>query len=84
MHFLSLSFYYYYGPTFFQPAGTNLSSLEVQLMLGGVSLAATIPALWALDKIGRRKMLFQVGFVEAHCDSRLDKADLCLIIGCNP
>jgi SP family sugar:H+ symporter-like MFS transporter len=54
------NFYYYYGPTFFEPAGTNLSSLEVQLMLGGVSLAATIPALWALDKIGRRKMLFQV------------------------
>ena len=29
-------------------------------MLGGVSLIATLPALWALDKIGRRKMLFQV------------------------
>lgn len=36
-------------------------------MLGGVSLAATLPALWALDKVGRRKMLFWGAIAEAIC-----------------
>lgn len=49
---------YYYGPTFFAQSHTGLNSYEIQLLLGGVTFVGTIPALWLIEKLGRRKMLF--------------------------
>lgn len=35
----------YYGDTFFQSAGTQLSPYVIQVILGAVSVVGTIPAL---------------------------------------
>ncbi|KAH8929193.1 sugar transporter [Atractiella rhizophila] len=51
------NFYYYFGPVFFQAAGTDLDPLKIQTILGGVSVAGTIPALYLIETTGRRKML---------------------------
>ncbi|KAG5352739.1 hypothetical protein C0989_000784 [Termitomyces sp. Mn162] len=39
------NFYYYYGDTFFQSAGTELSPYVIQVILGAVSVVGTVPAL---------------------------------------
>uniref|UniRef100_A0A8H8CQF4 Major facilitator superfamily (MFS) profile domain-containing protein n=1 Tax=Psilocybe cubensis TaxID=181762 RepID=A0A8H8CQF4_PSICU len=39
------NFYYYYGDTFFQSAGRRLNPFVIQVILGGVSVIGTIPAL---------------------------------------
>jgi len=39
------NFYYYYGDTFFENAGAGLSPYVIQTILGGVSVAGTLPAL---------------------------------------
>lgn len=68
------NFYYYYGPTFFQAANVALSAYQIQFILGIVSFACTWPALYLIDKMGRRNLLlaatgtcticaFIVGFV---------------------
>jgi SP family sugar:H+ symporter-like MFS transporter len=56
-----------YGPTFFESAQVSLNPYAVQLMLGGVSVAGTIPALRLLDILGRRKMLIWGALLEAGC-----------------
>ncbi|KAL7417901.1 general substrate transporter [Mrakia frigida] len=61
------NFYYYYGPTFFEQAQVSLNPYAVQLMLGGVSVAGTIPALRLLDIMGRRRMLIWGAALEAAC-----------------
>jgi len=51
------NFYYYYGPVFFERAGVDLDSYSIQAILGGVSLAMVIPAMWTIEHVGRRKSL---------------------------
>ncbi|KAF8204226.1 general substrate transporter [Mycena galopus ATCC 62051] len=43
------NFYYYYGDTFFKSAGTDLSPYVIQTVLGAVSVAGTIPALYLIE-----------------------------------
>ncbi|KAF8913162.1 sugar transporter [Gymnopilus junonius] len=61
------NFYYYYGDTFFQSAGTELSPYVIQVILGGVSVIATIPALHLIESWGRRQLLLTGALLEAAC-----------------
>ncbi|KAJ3558801.1 hypothetical protein NM688_g710 [Phlebia brevispora] len=61
------NFYYYYGDTFFQSAGTQLSPYVIQTILGAVSVAGTIPALYLIETTGRRKSLLIGSILEAIC-----------------
>lgn len=61
------NFYYYYGDTFFKSAGTTLSPYVIQVILGAVSLAATIPALYLIEKWGRRRSLLVGALFQAAC-----------------
>ncbi|KAL0068408.1 hypothetical protein AAF712_004486, partial [Marasmius tenuissimus] len=61
------NFYYYYGPTFFSAARTGLDPLGIQAILGGVSVAGTIPALYLIEAWGRRKSVLTGAVLEAIC-----------------
>ncbi|EPQ60038.1 general substrate transporter [Gloeophyllum trabeum ATCC 11539] len=61
------NFYYYYGDTFFQSAGTELSAYVIQTILGAVSVAGTVPALYLIESMGRRKSLLTGSVLEAIC-----------------
>ncbi|KAF9535704.1 general substrate transporter [Crepidotus variabilis] len=61
------NFYYYYGDTFFQSAGTELSPYVIQVILGGVSVVGTIPALRLIETWGRRRSLLTGALLEAAC-----------------
>lgn len=61
------NFYYYYGDTFFKSAGTNLSPYVIQVILGAVSVIGTIPALYLIEKWGRRRSLLTGAVAEATC-----------------
>ncbi|TDL19419.1 general substrate transporter [Rickenella mellea] len=61
------NFYYYYGDTFFQSAGTLLSPYVIQTILGGVSVVGTIPALYLIETWGRRRSLLTGAVLEAIC-----------------
>ncbi|KAJ3723543.1 general substrate transporter [Lentinula guzmanii] len=61
------NFYYYYGDTFFQSAGTTLSPYVIQVILGAVSVVGTIPALWAIERVGRRRLLLIGAAWQAVC-----------------
>ncbi|KAJ6479188.1 general substrate transporter [Mycena vitilis] len=59
------NFYYYYGDTFFKSAGTDLSPYVIQTILGGVSVAGTIPALYLIEAWGRRRSLLTGAVLQA-------------------
>jgi len=61
------NFYYYYGDTFFQSAGTELSPYVIQTILGAVSVVGTIPALYLIESWGRRRSLLTGALLEAAC-----------------
>ncbi|KAF8167584.1 general substrate transporter [Crassisporium funariophilum] len=61
------NFYYYYGDTFFQSAGTELSPYVIQVILGGVSVIGTVPALYLIESWGRRRSLLTGALMEAAC-----------------
>ncbi|KAK0466200.1 general substrate transporter [Desarmillaria tabescens] len=61
------NFYYYYGDTFFQSAGTELSPYVIQTILGAVSVAGTVPALYLIEAWGRRRSLLVGSVLEAIC-----------------
>ncbi|KAH7922786.1 general substrate transporter [Leucogyrophana mollusca] len=61
------NFYYYYGDTFFQSAGTELSPYVIQTILGAVSVAGTVPALYLIETWGRRRSLLTGAILEAIC-----------------
>ncbi|WVR06647.1 hypothetical protein IAU60_003679 [Kwoniella sp. DSM 27419] len=61
------NFYYYYGPVFFQAAQTDLSAYSIQALLGGISLAMVIPAMWTIEHVGRRKSLLIGSAGQAVC-----------------
>ncbi|CAL1693915.1 unnamed protein product [Somion occarium] len=61
------NFYYYYGDTFFQSAGTELSPFVIQTILGAVSVVGTVPALYLIETWGRRNSLLTGSILEAIC-----------------
>ncbi|KAN0100175.1 General substrate transporter [Tylopilus felleus] len=61
------NFYYYYGDTFFQSAGTQLSPYVIQVILGAVSVVGTVPALILIETWGRRRSLLTGALWEAAC-----------------
>ncbi|KAF8435632.1 general substrate transporter [Boletus edulis BED1] len=61
------NFYYYYGDTFFQSAGTQLSPYVIQTILGAVSVVGTVPALILIETWGRRRSLLTGALWEAVC-----------------
>ncbi|KAJ3489766.1 hypothetical protein NLI96_g1901 [Meripilus lineatus] len=61
------NFYYYYGDTFFQSAGTELSPYVIQTILGAVSVVGTVPALYLIETWGRRNSLLTGSVLEAIC-----------------
>ncbi|KAK8858902.1 hypothetical protein IAR55_003133 [Kwoniella newhampshirensis] len=61
------NFYYYYGPVFFENARLSLNSYEIQTVLGGVSLAMVLPAMWTIEHVGRRKSLLIGSLAQAIC-----------------
>jgi len=61
------NFYYYYGDTFFQSAGTILSPYSIQAILGGVSVIGTVPALYLIESVGRRRLLLIGAVCQAVC-----------------
>ncbi|KZT22630.1 general substrate transporter [Neolentinus lepideus HHB14362 ss-1] len=61
------NFYYYYGDTFFKSAGTSLDAYVIQTILGAVSVAGTVPALYLIESMGRRKSLLTGSVLEAIC-----------------
>ncbi|KAF8218459.1 general substrate transporter, partial [Tricholoma matsutake] len=61
------NFYYYYGDTFFQSAGSSLDPYAIQAILGAVSVLGTIPALVLIEKMGRRRSLLVGALLEAVC-----------------
>jgi sugar porter (SP) family MFS transporter len=61
------NFYYYYGDTFFQSAGTQLSPYVIQTILGAVSVVGTIPALYLIETWGRRRSLLTGALLEGFC-----------------
>jgi len=61
------NFYYYYGDTFFQSAGTLLSPYVIQTILGAVSVAGTVPALYLIETWGRRRSLITGAILQAIC-----------------
>jgi len=61
------NFYYYYGDTFFKSAGTDLSPYVIQTVLGAVSVAGTIPALYLIEAWGRRRSLLTGAILQGSC-----------------
>lgn len=61
------NFYYYYAPVFFEAANTDLSPFAIQALLGGVSLAMVLPAIWTIEHVGRRKSLLWGAAAQAVC-----------------
>lgn len=61
------NFYYYYGDTFFRSAGTGLDSFQTQSVLGGASFVMIFPALYLIERVGRRKSLLTGAVLEATC-----------------
>ncbi|KAF4618504.1 hypothetical protein D9613_009787 [Agrocybe pediades] len=61
------NFYYYYGDTFFQSAGTALNPYAIQTILGAVSVVGTIPALRIIETWGRRRSLLTGAILQAIC-----------------
>ncbi|KAG9313906.1 general substrate transporter [Chiua virens] len=61
------NFYYYYGDTFFESAGAGLSPYVIQTILGAVSVAGTLPALYFIEVWGRRKSLLLGASLQSIC-----------------
>ncbi|EJU01963.1 general substrate transporter [Dacryopinax primogenitus] len=61
------NFYYYYGDTFFKSANLNMSAYVIQVILGGVSVVATIPGMYVVEKWGRRTSLLVGALWQAAC-----------------
>lgn len=54
---LSFSFFFSYGNNFFATSGIK-DPYQTQLILSGVNVLATFPGILAVDRIGRRALLF--------------------------
>lgn len=45
------------APVFFKNISGSLNSFTIQLLLGGVSFAMVMPAMWTIEHMGRRSSL---------------------------
>jgi len=52
---------------FFEAARTSLDPYSIQAILGAVSLAMVIPAMWTIEHVGRRKSLLIGAAAQAVC-----------------
>jgi MFS family permease len=51
-----INFIFYYGTTFFQRSGIQ-NPYTVSVITDVVNVVSTLPGIWAIDRIGRRKLL---------------------------
>lgn len=57
--FMGVNAVLYYGPSIFQQTGLSEGdSLFYQVMVGLVNFGSTILAMWVIDKIGRKKLVY--------------------------
>ncbi|EST04810.1 General substrate transporter [Kalmanozyma brasiliensis GHG001] len=61
------NFYYYYLPLLSSTLALPLNPFQIQFILGSASLIATVPALIAIEKLGRRPLLLIGAACEAAC-----------------
>lgn len=61
------NFYYYYLPLLSSTLALPLDPFQIQFILGSASLVATVPALIAIEKLGRRPLLLIGAAAEASC-----------------
>ncbi|KAF1920244.1 general substrate transporter [Ampelomyces quisqualis] len=59
-----VNYFFYYGATVFEAAGIQ-DSIQVQLILGAVNVAMTIPGLYLIERLGRRLPLIVGGLWQA-------------------
>ncbi|KAI0024445.1 general substrate transporter [Xylariomycetidae sp. FL0641] len=52
-----VNFIFYYGTTYFQNSGIK-SAFTIQMITSVVNVVSTLPGLWAVDRFGRRPLLF--------------------------
>lgn len=57
--FMGVNAIFYYGPTIFQQAGAgSQGALDFQIIVGIVNVLSTILAMYLVDKIGRKKLVY--------------------------
>ncbi|TKY86234.1 hypothetical protein EX895_005059 [Sporisorium graminicola] len=61
------NFYYYYLPLLSSTLALPLDPFQIQFILGSASLLATVPALIAIERFGRRSLLLYGALFEAAC-----------------
>lgn len=59
-----VNYFFYYGATIFETAGID-DPIKMQLILGAVNVACTLPGLWLIERLGRRKPLWFGGLWQA-------------------
>ncbi|KAA8622973.1 AraJ Arabinose efflux permease [Pyrenophora tritici-repentis] len=59
-----VNYFFYYGATIFRSAGIE-DPLQVQLILGAVNVAMTVPGLYLIERVGRRVPLVLGGLWQA-------------------
>jgi len=59
-----VNYFFYYGATIFESAGIE-DPIQTQLILGAVNVACTIPGLYLIERLGRRKPLWFGGLWQA-------------------
>ncbi|KAH9472019.1 hypothetical protein Pst134EA_002648 [Puccinia striiformis f. sp. tritici] len=62
-----INFFFYYGTTFFKNSGIENAFL-VTVATNVVNVVATIPGIWAVDKVGRRTMLIAGAMMMFGCE----------------
>ncbi|KAK0529027.1 Plasma membrane low glucose sensor [Tilletia horrida] len=53
-----INFIFYYGTTFFQSAIPSADPFVFTIISNIVNVFSTVPGMWAMDKVGRRPLLF--------------------------
>ena len=57
--FMGVNAVLYYGPVLFEEAGlAQNSSLDFQIIVGLVNVFSTVLAMWLIDRIGRKKLIY--------------------------
>lgn len=57
--FMGVNAIFYYGPTIFEQAGTgSQGALDFQIIVGTVNVLSTVLAMYLVDKIGRKKLVY--------------------------
>ncbi|CAH7689037.1 general substrate transporter [Phakopsora pachyrhizi] len=62
-----INFFFYYGTTFFKNSGIS-NPFTVTVASNVVNVVATIPGIWAVDKLGRRSLLLMGAFAMFACE----------------